>query len=117
MLFKIAKLIVTVIQALNNIEQTGHSWTRFFEGRTYTLTFTADHTWEADYTGNSDIDVWGTYSISASEITFVDTGGEQRSEHAGTYIFSVNESSLIFSVVSDFEAERMLVIEGVWLPE
>ena len=32
MLVKIAKMLVTTIQVFENIEQTGHPWTRFFEG-------------------------------------------------------------------------------------
>ena len=32
MLVKVAKMIVTVIQTYHDIEQTGHPWTKFFEG-------------------------------------------------------------------------------------
>lgn len=32
MLVKIAKMIVTAIEQFNDMEQTGHPWTRFFEG-------------------------------------------------------------------------------------
>ena len=32
MLVKAARMIVTVIQTFHDIEQTGHPWTRFFEG-------------------------------------------------------------------------------------
>ena len=32
MLVKIAKMLVRTIQVFNNIEQTSHPWTRFFEG-------------------------------------------------------------------------------------
>lgn len=49
--------------------------------------------------------VWGTYTISEGQITFIDTGGEPTwpcdSSIAGTYNFTVDATTLSMSNVND----------------
>jgi hypothetical protein len=49
--------------------------------------------------------VWGTYTISEGQITFIDTGGEPtwpcESSIAGTYNFTVDATTLVMSNVND----------------
>ena len=115
----LATLVATFILSLScetDEDRLAGTWTRVYDGRDCTLTITADHNWQAEFIDDGGIDVWGTYTLSGSQITILDTGGEYRSDSPGVYIFGVSESSLVITVVSDPEAGRSTVIEGVWLP-
>lgn len=89
-------------------------WTKQFNERAVTFTITADNKYQVEFAGDSEVDVWGSYAISGTQITFNDEGGEYSSDAAGVYEFKENESSLTFTNVSDPVYGRSILVEGSW---
>jgi len=90
------------------------NWTKSANGGTVTLTFSPDHKWEVYFTGNEEADVYGTYVISGTQITFTDEGGDYSSDSSGSYEFKVDDSSLSFTIVDDPVNGRSMLVAGSW---
>lgn len=90
------------------------NWTKTVEGRTCTLTFSADNKWQAEFIDDATTDVWGNCTISGNQITIMDEGGEFMSHDPGVYNFSVTSSSLTLSLVNDPAEGRSIIIPGIW---
>jgi hypothetical protein len=95
-------------------DQVVGTWTKSFNERSVTFTISADHKYQVEFAGDSEIDVWGSYVIDGMQITLNDEGGEYGSDVAGVYEFKVSETSIIFSVVDDPVYGRSILMEGSW---
>ena len=89
-------------------------WTKLFNERTVTFSISSDHKFQVEFIGDAEIDVWGSYVISGTQITFNDEGGEYSSDEAGLYEFQVNDTSLTYTQVNDPVYGRSLLVEGNW---
>ena len=89
-------------------------WTKSLNERSVTFTISADNKYQVEFTGDDEIDVWGSYVISGTKITFNDEGGEYSADEAGAYEFKVSDTSLIFITVLDPVYGRNLLVEGSW---
>jgi hypothetical protein len=92
-------------------------WTKTSDERTITLTITADHKYQVEFTGNADVDVLGSYVISGIQITFTDEGGEYSADEPGVYEFKLSDTSLSFTTVDDPSYGRSMLVEGSWSKE
>ena len=89
-------------------------WTKLFNERTVTFTMTSDNKFQVEFVGDDGLDVWGSYAISGTQITFNDEGGEYSSGEAGVYEFKVSDSSLTLTEVDDPVYGRRTLVEGNW---
>ena len=89
-------------------------WTKLFNERTVTFTMTSDNKYQVEFAGDAEIDVWGSYVISGTQITFNDEGGDYRSDEAGVYEFKLSDTSLTFTNVNDPVYGRSILMEGTW---
>ena len=76
-------------------DQVVGTWTKSFNERSVTFTMSADHKYQVEFAGDSEIDVWGSYVIDGMQITFNDEGGEYGSDVAGVYEFKVSGRSML----------------------
>ncbi len=90
------------------------NWTKNFNGRTVTLSFSPDQKFQTDFTGDEGIDVWGRYELSGNRITFNDEGGDYSADVAGVYEFKADETSVTFTEVDDPLAGRKILMVGTW---
>jgi len=89
-------------------------WTRTKDdGFLMTFTFTEDNKYEADFEGDSEKDVWGSYSISGNQITFNDEGGAFHVT-PGVYNYALTADQLAFTVTDDTGEGRKEAIIGTW---
>lgn len=89
-------------------------WTKEMDGRTFTLNLLPDHKYEVEFAGDDRIDVYGSYEVSGTQITFSDESGEYSSGTAGVYEFKVSEAVWTLTAVNDpVDGRRMLVV-GSW---
>ncbi len=95
-------------------EQVVGTWTKEFDGRTFTLTLTADKKYQVEFAGDEAIDVYGSYVISGKQITFTDEGGDYNSGESGAYEFKVSDTSITFTNVDDPVNGRSMLVEGTW---
>lgn len=58
----------------------------------------SDHKFEVEFVGDAKIDVWGSYVISGTQITFNDEGGAYSSDEAGVYDFVVSDTTLKLTI-------------------
>lgn len=89
-------------------------WTKPFNERSITFSIFSDSRFEVEFAGDEGIDVWGSYVISGTKITFNDEGGEYSSAVAGVYGFVVDETSLRLTEENDPVYGRKLLVEGSW---
>ncbi len=89
-------------------------WTKSMNERPITLTLTSDLTYQVEFAGDEEIDVWGSYNISGTHITFTDEGGEYSSGVSGEYEFEVSDTFLRFTEVNDPVNGRRMLVEGNW---
>jgi tetratricopeptide (TPR) repeat protein len=78
------------------------------------MTFTAENSYEIDFTGDLRANVNGQYSILDNQIIFVDTGGTQVCPDTGFYGYRVQEDQLTFSLVRDGCDARARPLRGAW---
>jgi hypothetical protein len=92
------------------------TWIKFGSPtQTMTLTMKSDCTFEADFTGDSQIDVWGDCSPSGGQITFVDVGGQHAcGPDSGIYRYHIVEDELTFSLIRDSCRGRTRPTVGTW---
>ena len=74
----------------------------------------SDHKFEVEFVGDAEIDVWGSYVISGTQITFNDEGGAYSSDEAGVYEFVVSDTTLKLTIVLDPVYGRSMLVEGSW---
>jgi len=89
-------------------------WTKLFNERTVTFTIAADNKFQVEFVEDAEIDVWGSYVISGTQITFKDEGGAYSSDEAGVYEFQLGDSTLTFKKVNDPVYGRSILVEGSW---
>jgi len=89
-------------------------WTKASQDRSITFTFTADNTYEVEFTGDGEADVLGTYVISGTKLTVTDEGGDYSSGTSGVYEFKVSDSSLTLTKVDDPVDGRSMIAVGTW---
>lgn len=90
------------------------TWKKSFDQGSATLTLTADNKTKVEFTGDDEIDVWGSFEISGTRITLTDEGGEYSSGQSGAYTYKVSDDSLTFSVEDDPVYGRRVLVEGTW---
>lgn len=92
------------------------TWIKFGNStQTMTLNLKSDCMFEADFSGDSQIDVWGDYALSGGQISFVDQGGEDAcGADTGTYSYHVAEGEMTFSLVLDECRGRTRPTVGTW---
>jgi len=89
-------------------------WTKLTQERTVTMTFTSDNKFEVEFAGDDEIDVWGSYVISGTQLTVTDEGGDYSSGETGVYEFKFGDSSLTLTKVEDPVYGRSMLVEGPW---
>ena len=95
-------------------DQVVGKWTKLFNERSVTFTITSDNKYQVEFAGDAKTDVWGSYVVLGTQITFNDEGGEYSAEEAGVYEFKVSDTSLTFTDVNDPVYGRRLLVEGSW---
>lgn len=90
------------------------TWIKVVETNTITLTLTADKKSTVEFTGDDVIDVYGSYELYESHITFTDEGGEYASDVQGVYNFKPGENTLTFTLIEDPVDGRRMLVEGTW---
>jgi hypothetical protein len=89
-------------------------WTKSMNGASASFVISSDTEWEVEFTGDDELDVWGSYAIAGNKITFTDEGGQYSSDQPGVYEYKVDDASLIFSIVDDPVNGRSMLVEGTW---
>jgi hypothetical protein len=89
-------------------------WTKPSAERSVTFTITSDQKFQVEFAGDDKIDVWGSYVITGTQITFNDEGGEYSSDAKGVYEFKVSDTSITFTEVNDPVYGRSIMVEGSW---
>ena len=89
-------------------------WTKLLNERSVTFTLSSDNKYQVEFAGDAEIDVYGSYVISGTQITFNDEGGDYSSDEAGLYEFKMKDTSLIFTEVNDPVYGRRSLVEGSW---
>ena len=95
-------------------DQLVGKWTKLSNETTVTFVITSDNKWEVEFTGDDEVDVYGSYVISGTQITFNDEGGEYSSDVAGVYEFKVSGAALTYTTVDDPVYGRNILVEGSW---
>lgn len=121
-IFSRALLIITAL-LLSNVTCFGQDdpskllmgkWTKSMNDVSASFIISSDQKWEVEFTGDDELDVWGSYAISGNHITFTDEGGEFSSDASGEYEFKVEDNSLKFTMVDDPVYGRSTLVEGTW---
>ena len=89
-------------------------WTKLLNERSVTFTLSSDNKYQVEFAGDAEIDVYGSYVISGTQITFNDEGGDYSSCEAGLYEFKMKDTSLIFTEVNDPVNGRRTLVGGSW---
>ena len=95
-------------------EQVVGTWIKVVDTNTITLSLTADNKSQVEFTGDEVLDVWGSYEISGTQITFNDEGGEYGANEAAVYEFKVSDTAISFTEVNDPVGGRRMLVEGSW---
>ncbi|MGW8314410.1 MAG: hypothetical protein ACWGNV_02330 [Bacteroidales bacterium] len=68
-----------------------------------------------EFLGNEEIDVYGSYKVEGTQVTFNDEGGQYAAKDVpGVYEFQVKDNSLTFTEADDPLAGRKVLLEGKW---
>jgi hypothetical protein len=89
-------------------------WIKTMNGSSTSFDILSDNKWEVEFTGDDELEVWGSYAISGNKITFTDEGGQYSSSEPGVYEFKADEKSLIFTIVDDPVNGRSMLVTGTW---
>jgi hypothetical protein len=73
-----------------------------------------DHKCQVEFIGDEGIDVYGTYVISETQVTFTDVGGDYAADVPGVYKFLVSGTSLTLTAIDDPITGRSMLVEGTW---
>jgi hypothetical protein len=95
-------------------KQVVGTWVKHLETNTVTLSLSAENKSEVEFNGDDIIDVYGSYEISGTQITFHDEGGEFSSGTSGVYEFTLGDNSITFTKVDDPVDGRSMVVGGTW---
>lgn len=90
------------------------TWTKKLNQRAITIKINSDHTYQVEFAGDAEIDVFGSCEISGTQVTFNDEGGEYGADVPGTYEFKVNGTTVTFTEVDDPVYGRRSLLEGNW---
>ena len=116
----ITGLIAFIVLLLPSFGQEGTSdelvgtWTKSFNGRTITISISADHSFQVEFAGDAAVDVFGSCEISGNRVTFNDKGGDYSADVPGVYSFQVSENAVTFTEVNDPLMGRRTLMEGQW---
>ena len=89
-------------------------WTKIMNERSISFTMMSDHKYQVEFIGGDEIDVYGTYVISGTQITFTDVGGDYAAPVPGVYKFQVSGTSLTLTAIDDPVGGRSMLVEGTW---
>ncbi|TFH25584.1 MAG: hypothetical protein E4H10_09210 [Bacteroidia bacterium] len=106
--------IVTCYGQDDPSDQLVGKWTKALNERSITFTFSSDNKYQVEFAGDAEIDVYGSYMITGTQITFNDEGGEYSSDEPGAYEFKVSDTSLTFTQVDDTVYGRSMLVVGTW---
>ena len=95
-------------------DQVMGAWIKSAGNGNTTIVMTADNKYEVKFTGGIEPDVWGSYKLSGSKITFTDEGGEYSSGSSGVYEFKIGENSITFTKFDDPVDGRSMLVTGNW---
>jgi hypothetical protein len=95
-------------------DQLVGKWTKLLNERSVSFTLSSDNKFQVEFAGDAEIDVYGSYVLSGTQITFTDEGGEYSSDEAGVYEFKLSDTSLRFTEVNDPVYGRRTLLEGSW---
>jgi len=109
--------ILTCMGQNESSDQVVGTWIKSAGYGNTTLVFAADNKWEVKFTGGDEPDVWGTYKLSESKITFTDEGGASSSGTSGIYEYKIAENSITFTKFDDPVDGRSMLVTGSWSKE
>jgi CubicO group peptidase (beta-lactamase class C family) len=89
-------------------------WKKVNDNRNNIRTFFPDNKVQTNFFGDSEIDVWGFYSIDGNEIEFADIGGAACST-SGKYQYEIQNDTLRFFEMTDICEGRKLGLSGDWI--
>lgn len=113
-LIAVAVIFVARLEAQSPLTIAG-KWTRDFAGRPATLTFTADGKFAVEFFGDDQLEVWGRYEISGTQLTVTDEGGPRAcTDNPGVYEVTIGAQSRTLKEVSDLCQGRLDGLQGEW---
>jgi hypothetical protein len=89
-------------------------WTKLVNERSITFTLMSDHKYQVEFAGDDEIDVYGSYVVSGTQITFTDEDGDYAADVPGVYKFQVSGTSLTLTATDDPIDGRSMLVEGTW---
>jgi hypothetical protein len=95
-------------------DQVAGTWTKLLGERSITLTLSTDKKFQVEFAGDDEVDVWGSYVISGTQITFKDEGGDYSSNVEGVYEFKASDTSITFTKINDPVEGRSMLLAGSW---
>lgn len=110
-------LLISVLSCFGQNDPAEHlvgSWIKLVDGNKISFNLKADNKSEVEFTGDDVIDVYGSYKVSGSQITFTDEGGDYSSGTSGVYEFKISENKMTLTIVSDTVRGRSMVVKGTW---
>lgn len=105
---------VTCLGQNDAADRVAGTWIKVVDTNTITFSMTADGKLEVELTGDEVVDVYGSYEISGSRITFHDEGGEYSSGTSGVYEYRLGENTISFTKIDDPVEGRSMLITGSW---
>ena len=95
-------------------DQLVGKWVKQLNDITVTFTISAELTYEVEFAGDEKADVWGSCTVSGTQVTFHDKGGEYAADVPGVYEFKLEYDSLMLKKVNDPVGGRSMLVGGSW---
>jgi len=106
--------ILTCYGQNESSDQVVGTWIKSAGNGNISLVITADNKYEVKFTGGDEPDVWGSYKLSESKLTFTDEGGVYSSGTSGVYEYKIVEDSITFTKFDDPVDGRSMLVTGSW---
>jgi hypothetical protein len=91
-------------------------WQKLVSGRMVIRTFMADGKVQSDFSGDSEIDIWGYYKVRGNQVEFRDIGGAACNT-PGRYMFKISDGKLTFTLLDDSCTGRSSGLSGIWVKQ